>query len=565
MNPRLFFFLFLCAAVLSGALLPVPALAAGMAAQVTATSEGTGEDGLAAARALLPEGLSGNWTDGCSRQTACRILVSALTQITGQSVQALPPGADTVPFSDCGDESVRTAAALQIVRGAGNGQFKPEGLVTRQEFAVMLARTCYALNLNPTGESRDFSDSGSFADWAAVEIGFLSGILCGKNRAPLLRGTGGSRFSPLEKLTVEQAAVLALRLTRSVTEVFLSPGGALSAGCRAERLPDGTVSLYGPDGASLGSWNSPGCYRLAPLGSVGGADYFLEFCYIPGVFRSSWNGSLISFDGKSASVAASAKTLWNGEYALGTYLASDSALVVRGASSACAVTADGIRFFPLAEGEEPLGISGGAMVTQLVSPLKTTISSLSLSTGAITGSCTVNLDLSAEPYFRPIGGMDAKSGYYFGEIGFYLLKDGALTQISARPTLDWEPYYKDGGKSTLLLSHETGDLYAEGDRIILLNPDGTESVLLAEGPVQALQISKFLRDSSHIAFCALHDQGNQHFDEYDYILDDNGRVRVTDFQPARPESETAYLKDPTGFVASKVQQEQRRLDAAYGW
>ena len=99
-------------------------------------------------------------------------------------------GAWFAPFVDAG------AAAGSF---EGPGAFDPDGVVSRQELAVLRAR---ALGLPASGATA-FADAGQIAPWAAA--GVQAAVAAG-----YLRGLPGGRFDPLDPATRAPAAVLAL-------------------------------------------------------------------------------------------------------------------------------------------------------------------------------------------------------------------------------------------------------------------------------------------------------------------------------------------------------------------
>lgn len=87
---------------------------------------------------------------------------------------------------------INTLAVYNILGGAGNGRFAPNGRLTRAELAAMLAQT---LNLADS-PSALFSDVPSDF-WCAGKIGAVAAL-------GLMDGTGDGRFDPDAALTQEQ-------------------------------------------------------------------------------------------------------------------------------------------------------------------------------------------------------------------------------------------------------------------------------------------------------------------------------------------------------------------------
>ena len=91
------------------------------------------------------------------------------------------------------------AAAFGVVAGCGDGTFNPDGEITRQEAAVMLASAykLYAGEVVSEENELRFTDRNEIADWAldAVEIIVSMGVMVGVDE---------NRFAPNEPYTREQ-------------------------------------------------------------------------------------------------------------------------------------------------------------------------------------------------------------------------------------------------------------------------------------------------------------------------------------------------------------------------
>jgi hypothetical protein len=110
------------------------------------------------------------------------------------------------PFSDCGAESVVWAHGAGIINGAGGGKFLPDGVITREQIAVMLCR--YAAWRSPGGGLSAEADLSGFADaddvsgWAAEAVRRAVG-------AGIMNGSGG-KLNPHGRATRAEAAQLLL-------------------------------------------------------------------------------------------------------------------------------------------------------------------------------------------------------------------------------------------------------------------------------------------------------------------------------------------------------------------
>ena len=86
-------------------------------------------------------------------------------------------------------DAVLKCAAAGILQGA-DGKANPNGKITRQEAAVMLAR---ALQIRPVTGDGIFEDSSSVADWAAGYVNALA-------RKDIVSGVGANLFAPLRNI-----------------------------------------------------------------------------------------------------------------------------------------------------------------------------------------------------------------------------------------------------------------------------------------------------------------------------------------------------------------------------
>lgn len=117
-------------------------------------------------------------------------VVTALYELSGGM-----PVNYSLPFADVAQdasyaEAVRWAASQKIVNGFGDGTFRPEANVTRQDLAVMLVRYQQAAQvvLPAHSEAPAFADNGKIAPYAAEAVYVLQ-------KAGVVSGADG-KFSP---------------------------------------------------------------------------------------------------------------------------------------------------------------------------------------------------------------------------------------------------------------------------------------------------------------------------------------------------------------------------------
>lgn len=99
------------------------------------------------------------------------------------------------------------AKSLGIIEGRGDGDWDAYSSVTRQEAAVMLARTYRACGGSVPGTLTplSFADQADIADWALEDVRLM-------NQLGIMTGVGDGRFDPLGSYSSEQCLVTLLRL-----------------------------------------------------------------------------------------------------------------------------------------------------------------------------------------------------------------------------------------------------------------------------------------------------------------------------------------------------------------
>lgn len=111
------------------------------------------------------------------------------------------------PFNDTKDTNAIIAYKLGIAGGVGYGNFNPDGEITRQEAAVMLASTAKILGTDISTANSGFSDKGDIKDWAKASVDFVSS-------KSVMTGIAGNKFDPAGKCIKEQAFSIVIRLLK---------------------------------------------------------------------------------------------------------------------------------------------------------------------------------------------------------------------------------------------------------------------------------------------------------------------------------------------------------------
>ena len=159
---------------------------------------------------LVPQNLQRDYQQPIARAEFAALTLAYLESATGFSAADLLReknlSVDDSVFSDTGDTNVLAAQALGIVEGLGEGIFDPNGNITREQLATMLARTQAVLagGVTPAPASA-YADKSLFSPWAIPSIDYVTA-------QGIMSGVGDRRFDPKGNCTREQAIVTFFRM-----------------------------------------------------------------------------------------------------------------------------------------------------------------------------------------------------------------------------------------------------------------------------------------------------------------------------------------------------------------
>lgn len=136
---------------------------------------------------LIPEELqTADLSMEITRQEMCSIAVATYEKVTGKEV-ALPW---FLPFIDTNDENVAKAYHLGIVKGDGNGMFRPDDYLTRAEFFCFVGRYLEASGMELREDSysdlANYTDAASLPRWAVEPTRLTVGLEVVKGSADAL-------------------------------------------------------------------------------------------------------------------------------------------------------------------------------------------------------------------------------------------------------------------------------------------------------------------------------------------------------------------------------------------
>jgi len=150
---------------------------------------------------LVPQNLQSNYTQATTRAEFAALAVSLYEYVTGRVIT------ERMTFNDTNDVNVQKMGGLGVVAGVGNGNFNPDGTLTREQAAVMLVRLASAIGSPLAMATPTFADNGQISSWAVESVGQIQA-------AGIMGGVGNNQFAPQTAYTREQSIVTLLRLLR---------------------------------------------------------------------------------------------------------------------------------------------------------------------------------------------------------------------------------------------------------------------------------------------------------------------------------------------------------------
>ena len=148
---------------------------------------------------LVPQNLQAQYTQATTRAEFAALAVALYETITGRVIT------ERATFNDSTDINVQKMGGLGVVQGVGGGNFNPNGTITREQAAVMLARLAYAIGQPLPASAPTFADNAQLSSWAVDGVGQMQA-------AGIMGGVGNNNFAPQGQYTREQSIVTMMRL-----------------------------------------------------------------------------------------------------------------------------------------------------------------------------------------------------------------------------------------------------------------------------------------------------------------------------------------------------------------
>ncbi len=162
---------------------------------------------------LIPASLIGDYKKNATRAEFCLQAVMLMESVTGKTLDQLiaERGIDlsTNTFTDTSDKVIVAANKLGVVAGKSTTIFDPNGDITREQAAVMLANTVRSLGLMSAAPANSFSDKATISSWATSAVDYVSanGIMNGTAKG----------FEPKMTFSREMADVTFVQLYNALT------------------------------------------------------------------------------------------------------------------------------------------------------------------------------------------------------------------------------------------------------------------------------------------------------------------------------------------------------------
>ena len=174
---------------------------------VITLSDITGHWAEASIKQAINGGIVKGYTGGEFRPnvtvTRAEFIVMLMNVLKPQGAGAELTFKDTVTIGAWAQAAVAQAVKVDIIKGYGDGSFRPNAEITRAEMAVILAKAL--------GQSLEAKATTGFADdkdipaWAKASVDFVK-------QAGIVQGKGDNEFAPLEHATRAEAVTVLLKL-----------------------------------------------------------------------------------------------------------------------------------------------------------------------------------------------------------------------------------------------------------------------------------------------------------------------------------------------------------------
>lgn len=169
-------------------------------------------------------------TSPMSRKEFCGVIIGFLESVTGIERNATIK----TPFSDCDDPMVIAAYEAGVIGGVEPGVFAPDRTLTREQMAIMIARTLKVCNLDLTEDAKKnpFKDTVTLYESSNHYIDQLYG-------AEIINGYDDGTYGPFREMTVQEAVISFVRAYRYImTGMAYDPNAVIETEIETEKPVD---------------------------------------------------------------------------------------------------------------------------------------------------------------------------------------------------------------------------------------------------------------------------------------------------------------------------------------
>lgn len=141
---------------------------------------------------------------GLTRAMFVTVLHRMMGNLGYQTTATQSAGFKDVPVGSWYEDAVNWSAENGIVTGYGEGIFRPDASITREEMCAVMDRMLTFLQHESAAAEVEFKDKGRISDWAYEPVCRLVGL-------GIIRGMGDNTFAPKNTATRAEAATVLLR------------------------------------------------------------------------------------------------------------------------------------------------------------------------------------------------------------------------------------------------------------------------------------------------------------------------------------------------------------------
>lgn len=169
---------------------------------------------------LVPDSVKyGSMTGPITRVDMCKVVMLAYKQLLMISDADLGPAGNS-PFSDTDDPDIINAYRLDIVSGDGDGKFRPNDPISRQEFFKIAANFLSAIGYTYTDDTEvdlsEYPDSNKLSNYAVPCARLLISI-------GVIQGDENKKLHPTDSIVCQEALVIFHRVHSFVTTWVAPP------------------------------------------------------------------------------------------------------------------------------------------------------------------------------------------------------------------------------------------------------------------------------------------------------------------------------------------------------